>query len=189
MYLGIFQGKKATDVIYTCGSAGYSVVVTDTQSRQSGGVAVFHRPAPHFAVEAVQQFGPNLVGFQLATGERRWYIVECYLIPRRHLDARECRRRSQGAPQGRQAVGGGGLQCQPGGAGGRPEGIGYRGSYGNGGTGRYVGALPPVPALIVPGREDVEHDQGGEGGAVPGVINSGDRSPSLWKCLCPGSQA
>ena len=42
---------------------------------------MFHRPAPHFAVKAVQQFGPNVVGFQLVTGERRWYIVGCYLAP------------------------------------------------------------------------------------------------------------
>ena len=40
---------------------------------------MFHRPAPHFSVEAIQQFGPNVVGFHLATGARRWYIVGCYL--------------------------------------------------------------------------------------------------------------
>ena len=44
-------------------------------------MAVFHRPAPYFAVEAVQQFGPNVVGFHLAKGARRWYIVGCYLAP------------------------------------------------------------------------------------------------------------
>ena len=32
-------------------------------------------------MEAVQQFGTNVVGFQLATGERRWYILGCYLAP------------------------------------------------------------------------------------------------------------
>ena len=32
-------------------------------------------------MEYVQQFRPNVVGFQLATGERRWYIVGCYLGP------------------------------------------------------------------------------------------------------------
>ena len=32
-------------------------------------------------MEAVQQFGPNVIGFQLATGARRWYIVGCYLAP------------------------------------------------------------------------------------------------------------
>ena len=55
------------------------VVATGAPSRHRVGVAVFHRLAPHFAVEAVQQFGTNVVGFQMATGERRWYIVGCYL--------------------------------------------------------------------------------------------------------------
>ena len=42
---------------------------------------MIYRPAPHFAVEAFHKFGPNFVGFQLATRERRWYIVGCYLDP------------------------------------------------------------------------------------------------------------
>ena len=29
----------------------------------------------------MRKFGPNVIGFQLATGERRWYIVGCYLAP------------------------------------------------------------------------------------------------------------
>ena len=29
----------------------------------------------------MQQFGPNVIGFQLAAGARRWYIVGCYLAP------------------------------------------------------------------------------------------------------------
>ena len=32
-------------------------------------------------MEAVQQFGPNVIWFQLVTGARRWYIVGCYLAP------------------------------------------------------------------------------------------------------------
>ena len=81
MELGILQEKKLTYGIYTRGSAGYSVVATDSPSRHRGGVAVFHRPAPHFAVEAVRQFGPNVIGFQLVTGVRRWYIVGCCRAP------------------------------------------------------------------------------------------------------------
>ena len=68
MDLGILQETELTDGIYTRGSDRYSVVATDAPSRHRGGVAIFHRPAPHFAVEAVQQFGPNVIGFQLATG-------------------------------------------------------------------------------------------------------------------------
>ena len=72
MDLVIFQETKVTYGIYTRGSAGYSV---------DGRGAVFHRPALNFVVEAVQQFGPNVVDFQLATGARWWYIVGCYLAP------------------------------------------------------------------------------------------------------------
>ena len=32
-------------------------------------------------MEAFQKFRPNVVGFQLATGERRWFTVGCYLAP------------------------------------------------------------------------------------------------------------
>ena len=32
-------------------------------------------------VEAVENFGPNVLGFQLATGARRWYIVGVYIAP------------------------------------------------------------------------------------------------------------
>ena len=56
MDLGILQETKLTDGIYTRRSAGYSLVATDAPSRHRGGVEIFHRPAPHFAVEAVQQF-------------------------------------------------------------------------------------------------------------------------------------
>ena len=68
MDIGIFQETKVTDGIYTRGSAGYSVVAMEALSRHRGGVAIFHRLAPHFAVEVVQQFGPNVIRFQLATG-------------------------------------------------------------------------------------------------------------------------
>ena len=30
-------------------------------------------------MEAIHQFGTNLVAFQPAMGERRWYIIICYL--------------------------------------------------------------------------------------------------------------
>ena len=42
MDLGIFQETKVTDCIYTCGSAGYSVIATDAPSRHCSGLAVFY---------------------------------------------------------------------------------------------------------------------------------------------------
>ena len=70
-----------TEVIYTRRSVGYDIVATDAPSRHRSGVTIFHRPAPHFAVELVQQFGPNVIGFQLATGAQQWCIVGCHLAP------------------------------------------------------------------------------------------------------------
>ena len=81
MDLGILQETKLTDGVYNYGSAGYSVIVTDTPSRYRDGVAIFYRSEPHFVVAAVEKFGPNVIGFQLATGARRWYIVGVYLTP------------------------------------------------------------------------------------------------------------
>ena len=81
MDLGILQETKLTDGMYTRGSAGYSLIATDAPSRHRGGVALFYRSEPHFVVEAVEKFGPNVLGFQLATGARRWYIVGAYIAP------------------------------------------------------------------------------------------------------------
>ena len=71
MDLGILQETKLTDGIYTPGSDGYSVIATDAPSRHRGGVTLFYCSEPHFVVEAVEKFGPNVMGFQVVTGERR----------------------------------------------------------------------------------------------------------------------
>ena len=81
MDLGILQETKLTNGVYTCGSAGYSVIAMDAPSRHRGSVAIFYRSEPHFVVEAVEKFVPNVIGFQLATGARRWYIVGVNLSP------------------------------------------------------------------------------------------------------------
>ena len=52
--LVIFQETKCTEGIYTRELAGYRVVATDAPRRHRGGVALFYRPSPLFAVEAVR---------------------------------------------------------------------------------------------------------------------------------------
>ena len=81
MDLVILQETKLTDGIYTRGSAGYSVIATDAPSRHRGDVTFLYPSKPHFVVEAVEKFGPNVLGFQIATGARRWYIVGVYIAP------------------------------------------------------------------------------------------------------------
>ena len=78
---GIFRYTKLTGGFYTRGSDGYSIVYMDTPIRHRGRVAVLYRPSQRYVVEAIQQFRPNIVGFQLAKGDRIWYISGCYLAP------------------------------------------------------------------------------------------------------------
>ena len=42
---------------------------------------MFYRPSPRYAVEAVQNFGPNVDRFQMTMGERQCYIVKFHLAP------------------------------------------------------------------------------------------------------------
>ena len=70
-----------------------------------------------------------------------------------------------------------------------PEEKGNFGGTCDGWPGGYVGTLPPTPVIMVEGREDVEHDLGGEGGEVPNGLHSGDILPSLLECVRPGPQA
>ena len=44
-------------------------------------MALFYRPSPLFKVEAVWEYGPNVLSFEVAMGARRWYIIRCYLDP------------------------------------------------------------------------------------------------------------
>ena len=40
-----------------------------------------HQPEPHFAVESMRKYRTNVIGFQLVTGARQWYMMGCYLAP------------------------------------------------------------------------------------------------------------
>ena len=53
----------------------------EAMSTYSSGVAVFYRSAENFSVEALQTYRANVVIFQLASGDRRGFIVGCYLAP------------------------------------------------------------------------------------------------------------
>ena len=54
---------------------------TDALSRHRGRVALFYRPSPLFEVEAVREYGPNVLSFEVATGAWQWYFIGCYLAP------------------------------------------------------------------------------------------------------------
>ena len=67
--LGVIQETKIKDGVYTCISAGNSIVARNTKSRHCGGVVVFYCVSLSFSVEVMQQFGPKVVRFPILAGE------------------------------------------------------------------------------------------------------------------------
>ena len=79
--LGFFQDTKVIDGVHTRATAGYGIFMTNTSIQHHGGVAIFYQHLPHFQVKALQQHGPNLLIFQIASEGRCWLIVRCNLSP------------------------------------------------------------------------------------------------------------
>ena len=50
-------------------------------SAHSVGGGIFYRTADYFSVKAYQAHRANVVIFQLVLGDRRWFIVGCYVAP------------------------------------------------------------------------------------------------------------
>ena len=66
--LGVFWETKRTDGIYSRESSVYRVVATDAPSQHRVGVALFYRPSSLFMVEAVREYEPNVLSFEVAAG-------------------------------------------------------------------------------------------------------------------------
>ena len=81
MDLVFLHNTKVGDGVYTLVSSGYSIIATNTLIQHRGGAAVFYFAEPWFIVEALHQFGTDVVRFHLVLGGRKWYILVCYLAP------------------------------------------------------------------------------------------------------------
>ena len=55
---------------YTHISARYRFIATLVPNLHCGCITLFYQESPNFSVEAICQFGANIIAFQLTTGER-----------------------------------------------------------------------------------------------------------------------
>ena len=55
------------------------MVAKEAPSAPSSGVVVFYRVVEQLFVQALQTYEANVVSFQLALGDRWWYMVFCNL--------------------------------------------------------------------------------------------------------------
>ena len=189
MNLGIFQETKITKRIYTRKCSGYRVVAMKAPSVHSVDIDVLYRVAYQLSVEALQTYGANVFSFQMASGDRRWFIMGLYLGPRQRLDNRGCRRGHQIATPGGRAAGVWTFQHQP----FRNRGLGavrgYCSGYGGGGPGGHERPLPPTAQAVVEGRPYMGHAPGQPGCALPDRLHPGHRQSSIPKLSCLGCKA
>jgi hypothetical protein len=73
---------KITDDRYIRMTSGYKVLSTKAPSKHKGGIALLWQPDHEgFEVEAARVVTPNLITFQLVTGDERYYIMGIYIPP------------------------------------------------------------------------------------------------------------
>ena len=57
----------------------YYVLADDSPIRHRGVIAVFYHEVIHFQLKSHQTHGANVTRFQIASGERHWFVLGCYL--------------------------------------------------------------------------------------------------------------
>ena len=78
----ILSEMKITDDRYTRMMSGYKVLSTKAPSKHKGGIALLWHPDHEgFEVEAARVVTPNLITFQLVTGDKRYYVMGIYIPP------------------------------------------------------------------------------------------------------------
>ena len=78
----VLTETKLTDDRYSKTTSGYRVISSKAASPQQGGVALLWEEGHQdFEVEAVTIVSPNLLTFQLVTGEERYFVMGAYIPP------------------------------------------------------------------------------------------------------------
>jgi hypothetical protein len=78
----VLTETKLTDDQYLRTVSGYRVILSKGTSPQQGGVALLWEEGHQdFEVEAVTIASPNLLTFQLVTGEERYFVMGAYIPP------------------------------------------------------------------------------------------------------------
>ena len=78
--VAVLTEMKITDDRYPHFTSGYNLLSSKAASRHQGGIALLWRENhPGVEVEATQILTPNLLTFQLVTGDERYYCIWVYI--------------------------------------------------------------------------------------------------------------
>jgi hypothetical protein len=78
---GILEETKIANAFYTRKAFGYEAIATKAISMFQGGIALVYRPSEFWTIEAVRVYSPNVISYQLVTGNRRFACVGAYIPP------------------------------------------------------------------------------------------------------------
>ncbi len=99
--IGILTKTKVTNNWYLKSLSGYRVLVLKAASPHQGGIGLIWREDHDgFEIEAVRPLTPNLISFQLVTGNERFYVMGIYIPPKLYIEG------------GRSQSGMGGVPCR-----------------------------------------------------------------------------
>jgi hypothetical protein len=100
--LAVLTETKLVDDRHHKSAAGYSIMCSKAVSGHQGGVALMWKENdPKFEVESVLfNNGPNIVTFQLTTGDERFYVIGIYVPPNCNKGVDDLRSAWEACPQG-----------------------------------------------------------------------------------------
>ena len=81
--LAVLTERKLVNDRHPKTASGYSIMCSKAVSRHQGGVVLMWKEHnPKFEVKSVLfNNGPNIVTFQLTTGDERFYVIRIYVPP------------------------------------------------------------------------------------------------------------
>ena len=80
--LAVLTETKLTDDRYTRLALGFKILVSKAMSHNQGGIALLWKENhPGYEVESARIATPNLLTFQLVTGDERFYCMGIYTPP------------------------------------------------------------------------------------------------------------
>jgi hypothetical protein len=78
----VLSEMKNTNIRYACTMSGYKVLATKVPSKHQGWIALLWKPDHKaFEVEAMRIMTPNLIPFELVTGDKQYYFMGIYIPP------------------------------------------------------------------------------------------------------------
>jgi exonuclease III len=78
--VGILTETSLREGMFPQNAHGYTIVATEGQNKYQGVIALFYQSENNkFIIEGTKAFGPNAIRTILASGERIWTIIGCYI--------------------------------------------------------------------------------------------------------------